>query len=230
MDGSDYVPDLSWEQVQEYRDLLARRAQLTRQITAMMKRAPKVPRPMWNCLKCGHSWKGYFPSQRPKYCSKCNSPYWQTPRRTATVFARQKVRDEALTPVLPRLSTVGLTPPPVVSWDDPQPTVTDDELTRIGDAIAEANRRSRKNLFVEDTQPPAESESDASRSAPLVESPSEDLVTPASEQLSSGAASDGAHQPTDESEGPRCCSRPTRIDGICINCGDGVNWRHGHQS
>jgi hypothetical protein len=32
------------------------------------------------CTRCGHSWYPRNPSVKPKYCPKCNSPYWDKPR------------------------------------------------------------------------------------------------------------------------------------------------------
>ena len=35
----------------------------------------------WLCERCGHEWppKG---EGEPKFCPKCKSPYWNTPRRS----------------------------------------------------------------------------------------------------------------------------------------------------
>ena len=39
----------------------------------------------WDCLRCGHQWAGRkFEGgkiTKPKRCPKCNSPYWDKPRR-----------------------------------------------------------------------------------------------------------------------------------------------------
>lgn len=34
------------------------------------------------CTRCGHGWYPRTP-ESPKKCPKCNSPYWNTPRRTS---------------------------------------------------------------------------------------------------------------------------------------------------
>jgi len=33
------------------------------------------------CYRCHHSWKPININQKPKTCPKCNSPYWDKPRK-----------------------------------------------------------------------------------------------------------------------------------------------------
>ncbi len=35
---------------------------------------------MNNCLRCDHKWNPHSETQHSKYCPKCKSPYWDTPR------------------------------------------------------------------------------------------------------------------------------------------------------
>jgi hypothetical protein len=33
------------------------------------------------CTRCNHSWYPRNPNVKPKFCPKCNSPYWDKPRK-----------------------------------------------------------------------------------------------------------------------------------------------------
>lgn len=33
------------------------------------------------CLRCGHQWFPRYEGKKPKFCAKCNSPYWDKPRQ-----------------------------------------------------------------------------------------------------------------------------------------------------
>lgn len=36
--------------------------------------------PRFECLRCGHIWIPRT-DNKPKFCPKCNSPYWDRPRK-----------------------------------------------------------------------------------------------------------------------------------------------------
>lgn len=50
---------------------------------------PRVPITVmgYRCERCEHEWipRG-DPEQEPKVCPKCKSPYWDTPRKSATTY------------------------------------------------------------------------------------------------------------------------------------------------
>lgn len=33
------------------------------------------------CYRCGHEWRPDNKDEPPKVCSKCKSPYWDTPKK-----------------------------------------------------------------------------------------------------------------------------------------------------
>lgn len=39
----------------------------------------------YKCERCGHEWLPRNGSQEPKVCPKCKSPYWNTPKKQATM-------------------------------------------------------------------------------------------------------------------------------------------------
>ena len=40
-----------------------------------------VKRLMLTCLRCGHTWLRRSLTKLPDRCAKCNSPYWDKPRK-----------------------------------------------------------------------------------------------------------------------------------------------------
>jgi len=41
------------------------------------KDIPKLPK--YTCQRCGHTWTPR--TEKPEHCPKCNSPYWNKPRK-----------------------------------------------------------------------------------------------------------------------------------------------------
>ena len=39
----------------------------------------EIELPTLKCLRCGHEWIPRQP-KKPKYCARCNSPYWNKPK------------------------------------------------------------------------------------------------------------------------------------------------------
>lgn len=39
----------------------------------------KIKLPTLKCLRCGYEWIPRQP-KKPKYCARCNSPYWNSPK------------------------------------------------------------------------------------------------------------------------------------------------------
>ena len=53
--------------------------------TSVMKDGPtprrlKGKRKAYDCLRCDYHWTPYA-SKRPRRCARCQSPYWDLPRR-----------------------------------------------------------------------------------------------------------------------------------------------------
>lgn len=51
---------------------------------------------IWQCLRCSHEWAGRstVTAEKPKYCAKCHSPYWNTPRGTVPAHRPKKAKEE----------------------------------------------------------------------------------------------------------------------------------------
>jgi hypothetical protein len=224
------VPDLSLQQILLYRQLLRQKAELTRQIQRLLGSVPMVPRPAWHCQRCGHDWSGYFPRKQPKFCSRCMSPYWNRPRSERYLQSQARALRiraasqgvpmvaSATLPLPSSLRSLGMTPPPGYAE-----SMMDSELDEIAATIAAVNRAPftpRKETLAS-TLPPVQEP---------VEEPVEDVPseTPP-EPLPPDDQTAGIES---VQEGPKCCSKPLWVDGLCLNCGAGLGQgdekRYGH--
>jgi len=249
--AGDYVPDLSVQQIHLYQSLLRQKAEITRQIQSLIESVPKVQRPKWHCFRCDHTWNGYFPRKKPRFCASCKSMYWDREKVKSpdAVRSRRASREEALEPIaFPKslAAAGGLTPPPVFTEPDDRlkamadvtkrsfgaGEVSDSELKSIAGALAAANKIPVRNRFAEDIV------TDASGGLPLTGGQPETATVQESDALPAQAQRGPASGPAPgavavasptEDEGPHCCSKPTIIDGFCVNCGDGLEVPHGHE-
>ena len=65
-----------------------------------------MPLPTYECLRCGHKWHPRS-DRRPDRCPKCNSPYWDRPRKGSdTPITVDHLKYDSHSKSIPRHSTV----------------------------------------------------------------------------------------------------------------------------
>jgi DNA-directed RNA polymerase subunit RPC12/RpoP len=145
---------------------------------------PIGPAPKYHCVRCGNTWqKKRYVYAKPVNCNKCNSRYWERPR-IYEKHTRVKIADQPQElPQEETLRTIQRGADSFMASLAPPPKAPLSLAERLASACA----------YVPEQQPAAETESDTSCLAP-------EKSMNNTEGLSTGPASDGADQPTNESE------------------------------
>lgn len=48
----------------------------------------------YRCERCCHEWVPIDPEREPRVCPKCKSPYWNRPRKAASMLTYEDFRDK----------------------------------------------------------------------------------------------------------------------------------------
>ena len=241
------APDLTEGQLNQYRYLLRQKADIQRRINALMASVTHVNRPHWGpCTRCGHDWYGLKP-QKPKNCPNCRSPYWDRPyslgpRRKREpkfpgswdgkkLYGQRRNKLQVVT-----AAPASLTPPPLPSFELNQPVRSFPDRFLDGPPQPERMIRHEGNSLTPPVAPAPEPVPESALAANPVDDQLEKEEPVNETEPESGVAEptvelapSGGESQTTETDGPKCCSRPTYIDGFCINCGTGLETvTHGH--